>query len=265
MRILKKEFYDCLRKPYPSSGEPIAEEVGVYQLSRMIAKKTKFRVADVQEVLKEVGPAIFALLLQRKSIKLGHINICSRWHRTEWPRYVQDEQMWQFGYFVPTLLLEQADLLAYIGKTSNRTDAVAEEVSPYLSNGEKTIEDIIETSKAVAKENAALGKDFIIDEDGYVIPPEGSKKKKYLFDENFHPTYYERYRFAMLRRRFAKEWKIGVREGKFPTEEFPDMFTYSVANLREAGFEAGIRTLQRYEEIEVEQDEDEKPEEENDA
>lgn len=265
MKILKKEFYTFLRKPAPSSGEPIAEEVGIYQLSTMIAKKTKFRVADVQEVLREVGPAIFALLLQRKSVKLGYINIGSRWRRTEWPRYVQDEEMWQFGYFVPTLCLERSALMLYRGDIPTKTDEIAEEVAPYMPNGERTVEDIVETSKAVAKENAALGRNYIVDKDGYVIPPEGSKKKKYLFDENFHPTYYERYRFLMLRRTFAKEWKTGLANGTFPTEEFPDMYTYSVTKLKEAGFEAGVRTLQNYEHTEVETDEDEKPEEENDA
>ena len=94
MRVSKREYFSYLRKPKPSSNEPIAKSVGIYDLALMIARKTKFRVWDVKEVLEEVGPAIYAQLLQRKTVDVDGVNIGSKWKGIEFARCVKDEKIW---------------------------------------------------------------------------------------------------------------------------------------------------------------------------
>ena len=73
MRPVNRDKFNVLRRPDPKSEEPIMPSVGTYEMARMISKKTKFRVLDVKEVLDEVGPCIYGILLQRKSVNFDEI------------------------------------------------------------------------------------------------------------------------------------------------------------------------------------------------
>lgn len=240
MRVAKREFYEYLRKPKPSSKEPIAKSVGVYDLALMIARKTKFRVWDVKEVLEEVGPAIYAQLLQRKTVDLGGMNIRSKWQRMDYPRYVQDEGIWQFGYFKPMIDFEKPNHMLYYGKTCVVPDGFVESIIPYMSNGEKTLDDLVESANAAAKETAQLGKDMVVDENSMTIPPEGSRRKPRRFREDWHPTVLERRRYMMRKGALANEYRRGVADGTFPNEEYPNMGIYFKKRLPEYGFGAWV-------------------------
>ena len=237
MRVSKREYFSYLRKPKPSSNEPIAKSVGIYDLALMIARKTKFRVWDVKEVLEEVGPAIYAQLLQRKTVDLDGVNIRSKWQRLDFPRYVQDEKIWQFGYYKPMIDFEKPYHMLYYGVDTVVPKGFVESIVPYMSNGEQTLEDLISTSNAVAKETAQLGKSMVVRDDDTIIYPEGSRYKKVRkFRENFHPDILERRRFMMKKGALANEYRRGVEEGIYPNDEFPTMGHFFGKKMREAGF-----------------------------
>lgn len=237
MRVSKREYFSYLRKPKPSSNEPIAKSIGIYELALMIARKTKFRVWDVKEVLEEVGPAIYAQLLQRKTVELGGINIRSKWQRLNFPRYVQDENIWQFGYFKPMIDMEKQNHMLYYGVDTVPSAGFVESIAPYMSNGEKTIEDLTNSSNAIAKETAQLGKDMVVRDDNTIIYAEGSKMKKTRwFREDFHPDILERRRYHYKKRFVVEDYMKGCEEGIYPNEQYPSMSEYVRDRMCEAGY-----------------------------
>lgn len=238
MRVAKREFYEYLKKPQPNSPEPLAKTVGIYDLSLLIARKTKFRVWDVKEVLEEVGPAIYAQLLQRKTVNLGGVNIRSKWQRLDFPRYVQGENIWQFGYFKPMIDFEKPYHMLYYGVNTVGPKGFVESIAPYMPNGEKTLEDLINSSNAAAKETAQLGKDMVVSKNNTIIYPEGSRlKKTRYFREDFHPDILERRRYHTCKSVAIARYKKGQAEGIYPNDEFPGMGSYIRNMLHEYGFD----------------------------
>ena len=127
--------------------------------------------------------------------------------------------------------------MLYYGVDTVVPKGFVESIVPYMSNGEQTLEDLISTSNAVAKETAQLGKSMVVRDDNTIIYPEGSRYKKVRkFRENFHPDILERRRFMMKKGALANEYRRGVEEGIYPNEEFPTMGHFFGKKMREAGF-----------------------------
>ena len=239
MKGIRRQDIESLRKPTSSSKEPIAEIVGTYYMARMISKKTKFRVLDVKEVLDEVGPCIYALLLQRKTINFNGINIRSKWFRHGYPKYIRtnghlnDEGYWTYGYFKPTIDFEKKEYLMYGGFSGEHMDdymnPLLERVTPYLPEGINTEQDLIEYVDGIIKETCQLGKDYIIDEEGYVIPIP-PKRKRHKFNPDFHPNIIERIRYKMLRKRYLIEYHNSK------NTDNPLPFEYVFESLAKHGF-----------------------------
>lgn len=223
-----------MKRPTPSVNEPKSEEVSVYALSKMISEKTKFRIVDVEEVVREVGNAIFKILADRKSVTLGGINIRSKWERLEYPKYVRDgDGYWVYGYYKPVIDMDNRYRLTYIGKTCEFKDSDLKQLSPYFDKNIDTQEDIAEYCKKTMSETSKDGRYVCIDEDGYLIYREDSKKKKKIkFNENFHPTWAEKQKYYFTKGALLREYKRKLDAGE-PATYIDDVYV----KLIEMGFD----------------------------
>lgn len=234
MRIINKEKFDSLTS-YTTKNEPVADEVGIHKLSTMIAHKTKFRVADVEEVMKEAAFALYALLLERKTVNLGGIKLKTKWFPYEEPRYVRlGNGYWTFGYYFPRIEMVKDGRLLYSGRDGEFNPDFIEGILPYLPDDVKNEEDIIKFSLDIMEATCQEGKDVIIDEEGYIIQTDPKKKRKY-FDETFHPTYLEMVHYHMARKKAIGEYYKKKNDG----EDVGDLNDYVYSQLRERGFKVG--------------------------
>lgn len=211
MRPVGRDVFNDLNKPLPSSEEPEMPYVGTYDMARMISKKTKFRVLDVKEVLDEVGPCIYGILLQRKSVRFGGIYLRSAWTRFRFPKFVRfegpndDNGYWTYGYLKPKIEMDKQYQLLYSGERGYFPDKFIETIMPYVPDGITNIDDVLQYSISMMEETCQLGKNLVIDEDGYTIPMP-PRRKKYKFDPGFHPTWLELIRYKKLKRRLFAEY-----------------------------------------------------------
>lgn len=234
MNTVPPNKFDNLKNPTESCNEPLSDEVGVHAISKMIAKKTKFRVADVEEVMREVGPVIFAILLARKTVDLDGVYLRNRWVPNDIPRYIRNgDGFWTFGYFNPKLELDRQKRSMYIGKDIVYRDNIVEDTAPYLSDEIKTADDMRALSIAYMKETGALGKELLVDEEGYYFTNK-KKGRKRFFDKDFHPTWGELMSYYANRHRAIQKYQKLKSEGK--DVEFGPFVT---AELESAGFKIG--------------------------
>lgn len=232
MNIVPPKNFENLKTPTESCNEPIAQEVGTYNISRMIAKKTKFRVCDVEEVVKELGSVLFMLLLERKTVNLDGLYLRNRWNPLNEPKYIRnDEEYWTFGYFNPKVELDLQKRSLFIGKDISYKDEFIEKLLPYAPDGIESIEDLRALSLEIMKETCKDGKDVIVGEDGYIISD--SKKKKF-FDENFHPTWGEYAKYHSERKKAIKRYWELRRSG-----EEVDFKEFVTNELEKGGFKIG--------------------------
>lgn len=235
--IVYEKYFDGLAYK-TEDNEPEAEMCNMYDMARKIAKKTKFRVIDVMEVLREVGPCMYMMLLERKSVNLGCIKIRSKWKRFIYPRYVHDKDFsfWSFGYYYPIITFDNKYKYLYEGISRAKADVTVNEISPYFPDGVNNIEDLKKYVKKILYETSSKGKDVIIDSEGYVKPyvQEKINTKRYKFDENFHPTFIEKKVYFAKRRKYINEWRRLVENGRTDLK-----FDYVINKLREEGFQIG--------------------------
>jgi hypothetical protein len=211
VRPVNRDKFNVLRRPDPKSEEPIMPSVGTYEMARMISKKTKFRVLDVKEVLDEVGPCIYGILLQRKSVNFDGITIRSAWNRFRFPRFIRFESSndnngyWAFGYLLPKIEFEKQMEMMYAGAVGAFPKKFLDKIRAYVPSFLETAEDIRQYSLDMMAETGQLGKETCVDKEGYTIPMP-PRRKKYKFNPDFHPTWIERFRYRMLRRRLLSEY-----------------------------------------------------------
>lgn len=205
-KVIEPKRFSCLKTPSKDTKEPIAEEVGIHYLSRMISKKTKFRVADVEEVVRELSSVVYSMILDRKTVNLDGMYIRSKWQELEKPMYIRDgEGYWIFGYFYPKIEMDMTKRNLYSGKDISYNEKLCDKIIPYCPDYVEDFEDLKEYIYNRIKSTSKLGKAMLVDEDGYIINP-NSKKKKY-FDEEFHPTWGEICKYHAARSRAIKKWK----------------------------------------------------------
>lgn len=235
LHVVNPRRFDYLRAPADIPKEPVAKEVGSYYIAKKIAKKLKFRVEDVNEVLKELGPAIFGVLLERKSIDLGNITIRSKWEPFEAPRYIRnDPEHWAFGYYAPAIDMNMRSRLLYSGKKSELfNQEFWDEIEPYLPDEIESFDDIRQFQHDIQTENSKLGKNLLVDEEGYLYL-RGNQTKRRYFDENFHPTWFESMRYHAVRQKAIAEYWRRKRDG-----EEVGFREIVFGRLREAGFQLG--------------------------
>lgn len=211
MRALSAKVFKELNKPSRFSTEPIAKEIGTYDMARMIAKKTKFRVMDVKEVLDEVGPCIYGILLGRKTAKFDGIYIRSKWRRLRFPRFIRYEGtngadgFWTFGYYYPIVDMDKSFYMLYAGNDGSFSEDFVNRIEAYIDCEFDDADDLVTYSRCMMDETGQLGKDQVIDDEGYTIPMP-PRRKRYKFDPDFHPTMLERRRYQRMKRRFLCEY-----------------------------------------------------------
>lgn len=235
MKIIDKSKFNALRTP-TNPKEPVADIVGVHKLSTMVAHKTKFRVADVEEVIKETTYAIYSLLLQRKSVDLNGVKLVNRWVPYDEPKYIRNgEGFWTFGYFFPKIEMSKDGRMIYRGADGEYNKDFIDAILPYLPDGIVDENDIINMAKEIIEETNKLGKEMIVDEEGYIIP-KGKKKKRIKFDETFHPSWEETIRYQVARKKLIVEYWEKKKNGE---EVPPTLGEYVVNGLLSQGFRVG--------------------------
>lgn len=245
MRPVSRDKFNSLRKPGPNTKEPIAKSVGTYDMARMISKKTKFRVLDVKEVLDEVGPCIFGILLQRKTVDFGGLYIRTSWNRLRFPRFVgfegpsDDKGYWTFGYYLPKIDMDKQYEMMYAGAKGVCPDSVWERIKAYMPEFVHNPDEAQEYSLNIMAETGQLGKETVIDEDGYTIPIP-PRRKKYKWDPDFHPSWIERFRYRMLKRRFLSEYHA------MKYSDHPLPFSYVWDSLRASGIFDSAKRKQEF-------------------
>lgn len=234
MRIISKENLDQLL-PYALKDEPIADEVSVHKLSTMIAHKTKFRVSDVEEVIKEIGPALCSLLIQRKTMNFGGVKIRNRWVPYEEPKYIRNgDGYWTFGYFMPKVEFNKDARLMYSGRSGGFSEDFVDSLLPYMPDEIKNEDDIVKLSYDLMEATGQLGKGVIVDEEGYIVQKNPKKKRRY-FDETFHPTYAERMNFIIAQRSAYKEYNERTKAG----EGLGPASLFVIQKMKDNGFKLG--------------------------
>lgn len=210
MKIIPDSFFKSIRKDMPKECLPKSKNVGIYEMACMIAKKTKFRVSDIQEVLEEVGPCIYGILLNRKTANFGNIVISSRWNRLKYPRFVRnDEGYWVFGYYLPGIQFDKMCEKMYYASDAVYTEDFLQNLKYYFSNEIESVEEAKEKVNNIISETSKQGKHLVVDENSYIkpIPDLLRQAKIYKFDEEFHPSWFEKQKFFNVRRHYIKEMK----------------------------------------------------------
>lgn len=210
MKIIPHELFKPIRKDIPSQNLPKNKNVGIYEMACMIAKKTKFRVSDIQEVLDEVGPCIYGILLSRKTANFGNIKIASRWTRLKYPRYVRNgDGYWVFGYFMPSVQFDKMSELMYDASDAFYSEEFINNLKYYFDKNIENEEDVKNKVLDIMSETCKNGKEFVVGEDGHILPIPGllRQAKTYKFDEDFHPSWFEKQIYFNARRHYIKEMK----------------------------------------------------------
>lgn len=264
MRSVDPKVFKDLNKPSRFSTEPVAKEVGTYDMARMIAKKTKFRVLDVKEVLDELGPCVYGILLSRKTAKFDSIYIRSKWKRFRFPRFVRYEGpndnngYWTYGYYYPIIDMDKPFYMLYAGKAGSMSEEFIDRIEAYVDCEFDDANDLVTYSRSMMDETGQLGKDQVVDKEGYTIPLP-PRRKRYFFDPDFHPTFLEKRRYQRLKRRFLCEYHA------YKYSDTPLPFSYVWDSLKASGiFETYHKKLKPnmvIPEMEEEQETDDRTEE----
>ena len=233
MTIVQPKNFESLRPAPYNTEEPTAKEVGVHELSRKIAHKTKFRVVDVEEVVTEACYALYAMLLERKSVNLNGLYLQNRWNPLVEPRYVRNEDgYWTFGYFSPKIEFDTQRRMMFIGQNGVYRDDFMEKILPYLDEDIEDSDDLRDAVLETMKETSQLGKNILVDEDGMFLPK--GKTKKRFFDEDFHPTFGEISSYNAAKRRALRKYWEKKRSG-----EEPDFIEFIKSEIESEGFTFG--------------------------
>ena len=202
---------------------PKAPVVSLGGLAKMVAKKTKFRVVDVEEVLDEAVEAIFALLLQRKSVDLHGLYLESAWHRYRGPIYFHNPEKWNFGYYIPELKMARNRKSMLIHSFGEKTDKVLEKVRPYLPDDlvDATNEEIYDYLTDMFYSSGEDGKEVVVSPNNKVYNMKGKETKR-SFDEDYHPDFLEAAQRSMAVKRIIKE--IGEMVKENPELDFKTEF-----------------------------------------
>lgn len=233
MKIIPHELFKPIRKDSKNADIPKNKTVGVYEMACMIAKKTKFRVSDIQEVLDEVGPCIYGILLSRRSAKFGNVVISSRWTRLKYPRYVRNEDgYWVFGYFMPAVQFDKMSEKMYDASDAVYSEEFIENLRYYFSKDIETEDDAKKRVLEIMKETCQLGKNTVVGEDGRIllIPGLLRQAKTYKFDEDFHPSWFDKQIYYNVRRHYIKEMK------KLQKEDPTINYKWVIQQLKNDGF-----------------------------
>lgn len=222
MRPTARKYFDGLNRPKEDCIEPVPRAIGTYDMARMIAKKTKFRVLDVKEVLDEVGPCIYGILLSRQSIRFDGLNIRSAWKRFGRPKFIRfeggsdDNGYWTYGYFYPQIDMEKQWQMLYSGAKGSMPKEFIDRIKPYLPEGIETPDDIYIYCTSIMEETAQMGKNTVVDEYGFTIPLP-PRRRRYKFDPNFHPTAREWREYLYKKGKLLLEYHELKRNGKKPS------------------------------------------------
>ena len=231
--FIEKEF-DYL-SPVPSSNkeEPRSRTIGINEMARIVSKKTKFRVIDCEEVIKEFCNAAFVELAKRNSINMNGLFIRNQWVKNKKPVFIfEDEEnnigYWSYGNWYPNIEMDTQHKKAFIGKWFKLSESIMDEIGQYLPEEVDSYDKYIEYINNIIKEEVQKNKNLIVTEDNYIIGPRGGKKR---FISDFHPTKKERQKYVYNKNMIRKEYLERINNG----EDLPKTWIYD--RLKEVGFE----------------------------
>lgn len=214
MEIMRYGDMNRLREPKLEKNEPSCDRMNTYDISRMIAKRTKFRTTDVLEVINAFCDVAAMCIVERKTIDLKWFKIYMKWERNRNPIYrrKKDREYWSYGQFRPIVTFVPKMLALFCGHKRLDSDILYRAIIPYLEirDGNGDIDEYLEKIKDKYELTQQLGRNYIIDEDGYLIYEKGDRRTKHrYFDENFHPTYIEKVHFTRAKKLLiADYWRI---------------------------------------------------------
>jgi len=191
-------FIRQIKKKKDPKNYPVAENFPLYEIARMISKKTGYRLNDILDVIDEFTYALAAVITMRKNVDMNGIKIKQQWVPEKVPSfyYYKDYNIWSYGNFIPIIEFEQVVYDLYRGNMSENSDKF-KQYFQYIDGKPKNGE---EASNIVDKkiiDIMSLGKNVLIDENGFIIKKSNSKRNK-LFFEWFNPTFQQRRRYYFL-------------------------------------------------------------------
>lgn len=202
----------------------------------MIAKKTKFRVSDILEVINCFCDVSALLIAQRKTLDLKWFKIYNKWERDAMPKYkrIPGNEHWSFGRFIPTLYLTPKLFALFCGHERYDSDNFYRVILPYVPEEMRTRHKVVKSIQEKIVIDDLLGKPFMVDEESFIIKRDCDKyKKRRFFDEDFHPTYLEASRYRKRKMHYIylywQKKKAGEYDGSFSD------FVYG--NLTREGFQ----------------------------
>lgn len=199
---------------------PACENFPIYEIARMISKKTGYRLNDILDVIDEFTYALAVVIAMRKNVNMHGIKIKQQWIPEEKPSFCscKDYNSWVYGNFVPILEFDQTIYDLYRGNVAgNEYKGKFDSYFPYIEGKPKTGEEINEIIDNKILEVASLGKDILVDEDGFI---KSNSKKKKLYLDWFHPTRTERNRYMYLLYTINKEIREMQKNGATKEECF---------------------------------------------